>query len=257
MFPYYWTLFRLLLGARMADSFPLLKFYLKGLRRAKKAKSATLFVPSPGAMATQSFLVVDGKAADIPELSSISRATTFLVNVTRGVFELEGDPGGHEHHLSHGVYIKSKNESAIVIPLLFGQDAFSMPRFAPDGHMAYTGTERRESGTDEAPEYHKCPAWLGIAFEEGEDPSSAVEPAEDGVFDLNAWLQIFGGVLGRQMVRNDAILHDALTGLPGPAELRQVLEELIVRPNSNTDGFALAFFCLKNLGITLIAILKM
>ena len=52
------------------------------------------------------------------------------------------------------------------------------------------------------------------------------------------------------MVRNDAILHDALTGLPGPAELRQVLDELIIRHNSNTDGFALAFFCPEDFGET-------
>lgn len=232
----------------MADSYPLLKFYLKGLRRAKKAKSAILFVPSPSAMSTQSFLVVDGKAGDVPELASISRATSFLVNVTRGIFEWQGDPGEHEHQLSHGVYIKSKNESAVVVPLLFGQDAFAMPRFAPDGRMAYTGEERRDSGEESSPEYHKSPAWLGLAFEEGEDPSAALKPTDDGEFDLNAWLQIFGGVLGRQMVRNDAILHDALTGLPGPAELRQVLDELIVRPNSNTDGFALAFFCPEEFG---------
>ncbi|MBT6180042.1 MAG: diguanylate cyclase [Deltaproteobacteria bacterium] len=234
----------------MADSYPLLKFYLKGLRRAKKAKSAILFVPSPSAMSTQSFLVVDGQSADIPELASISRATSFLVNVTRGVFEWQGDPGEHEHQLSHGVYIKSKNESAVVVPLLFGQDAFAMPRFAADGRMTYTGEERRESGDDSAPEYHKSPAWLGLAFEEGQDPSETLTPCADGEFDLNAWLQIFGGVLGRQMVRNDAILHDALTGLPGPAELRQVLDELIIRPNSNTDGFALAFFCPEDFGET-------
>ena len=201
-------------------------------------------------MSTQSFLVVDGKAGDIPELGSISRATSFLVNVTRGVLELEGKNGSDDDHLAHGVYIKSQNESAIVIPLLFGQDAFAMPRFTADGHMAYTGEERRDKGTDATPEYHKSPAWLGLAFEEGEDPSEVVQPAKDGEFDVQAWLQIFGGVLGRQMVRNDAILHDALTGLPGPAELRQVLNELIVRPNSNTDGFALAFFCPEEFGDT-------
>lgn len=232
----------------MADSYPLLKFYLMGLRRAKRAKSAALFVPSPGAMATQSFLVIDGKSADVPEFASISRATSFLVGVTRGEHPAHGEIVIEGEQLSHGVFMKSQNENAILVPLLFGQDAFSMPRFAPDGHMAYTGVERRESGASEAPEFHRSPAWLGLAFEEGEDPSLAVAPAEDGVFDLNAWLQIFGGVLGRQLVRNDAILHDSLTGLPGSAELRQVLDELIIRPNSNTDGFALAFFCPEEFG---------
>ena len=187
----------------MADSYPLLKFYLKGLRRATKAKSATLFVPSPGAMSTQSFLVIDGKAGDVPELGSISRATSFLVNITRGTLELQGASGEQDGQLAHGVYVKSQNESAIVIPLLFGQDAFAMPKFTADGHMAYTGEERREKGDAATPEYHKSPAWLGLAFEEGEDPTLSVKPADDGEFDLQAGSQIFGGVLGRQMVRND------------------------------------------------------
>ena len=234
----------------MANSYPLLKFYLQGIRRVSGAVSASLCVPSPASMLTQSFLVHDGRSGGVPELSSMPRATSFLVSVMRGEYEVCHRRGDDSVVDMHEVHFLSKQPRTAVFPLLVGQDEFSLPKFSDDGHLDYVGDERRDA--DPAIQkwaFHKAPAWLGLEFPEDVDMDEALLAAIDArSVDARGWLNAFAGALGRHLVRTDTVLHDSLTGLPGPAELVQVLSEFIVRPQSKTDGFALLMFCPEDCG---------
>jgi hydrogenase-4 transcriptional activator len=223
-------------------SLELLDFYLKGIRHHFGSSSAALFVRTLSHNESTQILLQDGSDALAPELSDEVSANSFVEKVrNNGSSQVSLLNNPASAYRMWGV--DSQRPESILIALVT-HETLALQAAWRAIKDSWQQPSRRVYDPGQTQKNHaRHTAWLALNFNTIRDKEEFCKKVRQHEDYLYQWLFILGGAIGRHVMHIRGVLNDSVTGLAGPAELNQCIEELV--EGARFDGRS---FCLLMLG---------